>query len=42
MTSRKVESQSNKPKKVTEWAPEETVYKNVSASQFQLGKKQPR
>ena len=42
MTSRKVESQSNKPKKVTELAPEEKVNKNVSASQFQPGKKQPR
>ena len=42
MTSRKVESQINKPKKVTELAPEEKVNKNVSSSQFQLGKKQPR
>jgi hypothetical protein len=42
MTSRKSESQSNKPKKVTELALEEKVNKNVSASQFQLGKKQPR
>lgn len=34
MTSRKVESQSNKPKKVAELSLEERVNKNVSASQF--------
>lgn len=42
MTSRKVESQSNKLKKVTKLALEEKVNKNISASQFQLGKKLPR
>lgn len=42
MTSRKVESQSKKPKEVTELALEEKINRNVSASQFQLGQKQPR
>ena len=42
MTSGKVENQSTKPKKVTELALEEKVNRNVSASQFQLGKKSAR
>jgi hypothetical protein len=42
MTSRKVESRVINPKKVTGLALEERVNKNVSASQFQLGKKQSK